>query len=316
LAEFDAARQMRLRQEHRVKAGSVERPLKGLKGRWGRARPLTSVAAKKVLSEGGLREPQLLRALRADIQRQRRIFKRWVRTGGARPQTVGDPTTFFCGLTATSVSETSSTLAMGNAAAVLTRPVIRQMTTGRNRTRFVASAFAAVEQDSLTMLDLDQHFRFSFTISVGGAVSPTVFLTPVGTYSLFAPHDEYVFPFWRAVPGVSLWVSANVSIVGSFPVGGGQNIVLLPAGASSTPIFRTLSGWGGPFSDVGLLQNVASSSSLVAPMFAAPTGTTVTMDVQLYTRLMCYEGGTVTLDTLSQADSGLNVPSCMLRVDY
>lgn len=290
---------------------------------WKLGKPeILSAAKSKALVKA---EPDLseVRAeLRRDAVRLRRLLQETVRAGQTRPQTVGDPSSFFCSLTAQSISAFSvSSANFGGSAS--TTALTTTAAIARNRSRFVATAFAPVTRASATLLDIFQPTRFSFVLDTAGAVNITAYLTPLGTYRIFAPSAAQESLFWTAVPHPRLTLTATMRAVASIPINTGTGVATrthtTPA-VTVTLLDRALSGWTGANTEIGNLQMPAAPSTLSLPAFpldfTSDNRVPVTVDVTYALRLFASQGGTLFVDCLSDPNAGLNAPSVVIRVDY
>jgi hypothetical protein len=243
------------------------------------------------------------------------MLREMVRAGQTRAR-VGEHTTVFaCALTASSITVTTTSFNSANASTFIS-PVATQRSVGRNRSRFLATAFSPVELFGSGLLQLTQHTRFAFSSSVSGALTVSASLAPVGSYSILAPPPVYVFPFWHAVPHPSLILTATITVTITAPNADGSTTTIVVPSAEQTIIDRTLSGWTGPSSEIGLLQSVVSPITVSHPPIGVRAGSSVTVDVVLLLQLFAKSGGTVTVDCLSLANTGLDVPGTMARLDF
>ena len=168
---------------------------------------LTAAARRRLGDFRGVRMGQIHDELRHDVSRLRQLLRDSVRAGQARAQTVGDPTAFFCSLTANSVTDSAQSFMSANGTTFLS-PIVVNNSTGLNRSRFMAVAFSPIEPFGLGLLQLTQRIRFSFLLNAACAVSVTAHLTPLGTFRTDAPDAVYLFPFWHIIPRPALNLSA------------------------------------------------------------------------------------------------------------
>jgi len=226
LAEDDAQRAVRLalanlKAQSELQRRELERGERGAKlpaVAWKPGKPGALTAAKsRSLARAEPDMSDVRAELRRDAGRLRRMLQETVRAGQTRPQTVGDPSSFFCSLTAQSVSTLTLSSASFGGTATTTTSIITTAAIARNRSRFVATAFAPVTRASATLLDIFQPTRFSFLLDVAGAVNITAHLAPLGMYRIFAPSAAQESLFWTAVPHPRLTLTATVRAVASIP---------------------------------------------------------------------------------------------------
>jgi hypothetical protein len=288
------------------------------KARRSTAKSLSKADRRRFATEGAGME-RVRAELRGEVTRLRRLLHDSLRAGQARAQTVGDPTTFLCNFSAQSLSVTDDAFTSAGASTSLTRPVRRELSLARNRSRFLAIAFAPVDLFSFGLMHVVQTVRFAFTILGTGAATLTAHITPLGTYRIDAPGAESRQLFFTAVPHPSIHLFATVTAAASWPAPaapGGVTLVLPPP-VTATIIHRELSGWSGSNSEVGLLQDLTSPTIVSAlPIAIGGSPATVTIDVTLNMQLWAKSGGTVVVDCLTPGNSGLNVPAVVLRFDF
>jgi hypothetical protein len=284
--------------------------------KWRRPRTLTAAAIKQLLDESGLSDRRLKTQLQRDIDAQQRMLREMVRAGQTNARVGENTTLFVCGLTASSITVTTESFTSTNGTTSISSPIAIQRSSGRNRSRFFASAFDPVEMFGLGLLQLTQRTRFAFSTSIAGALGATASLSPIGSYSIVAPHPADVNLFYKAVPHPSLLLTATITITTStLNTDGSTTTIVLPS-ATQTIIDRRLSGWTDPPPEIGLLQDVASPISVSHPAFSVRAGSTMTVDVILFLQLFANQGGTITVDCLSLPNAGLDVPATMVRLDY
>jgi hypothetical protein len=157
---------------------------------------------------------------------------------------------------------------------------------------------------------------FTFTVNSAAVVTPTVFLTPVGTYSQFVPDAVWVPLFWHAVPKSLVRLSALVDVAVT-PANPSAPAALLPPTGRMSFLDTGLSGWGGAKSQTGtLLENVGGSQATVTlAAFGVRGGDTVSVICGYNLFIRSWEGGSVVVDASTATDAGLNVPSVWVRVD-
>jgi hypothetical protein len=283
-----------------------------------RRRPdkLTAAAMKRAREESGLSDKRLDAQLQRDIDGQQRMLREMVRTGQTRAKVGENTSLFVCGLTASSITVTSEAFTDSNASTSISSPIATQRSLGRNRSRFFAMAFTPVQLFGLGLLQVTQRTRFAYSSSMSGALTASATLAPVGSYSIDAPPPAYVFPFYNAVPHPSLLLTSTITVTISTLNADGSTTTIAVPSATQTIIDRRLSGWTGPTSDIGLLQDVASPSTVSPPAIALRAGSTLTVDVVLFLQLFALVGGTVTVDCLSLSNAGLDVPATIVRLDY
>ena len=146
-------------------------------------------------------------------------------------------------------------------------------------------------------------------------MTPTVYLTPVGSFSIIVPGPAYIPLFWQAVPKATLTLSATVDVVVSGAPG--APATLLPPRATFSFVDLSISGWTGATTQVGSLGgSVAGGQATVTPgTFAVQAGNTVSIVVGYSLFLRSWEGAVVLVDASTVVEAGLNVPSVWVRLD-
>jgi len=289
------------------------------KVRRGAAKSLSSAAARRIVAGGGAGMKRVRAELGGEVTRLRKLLRDSLRAGRGRAQTVGDPTTFLCNFNAASLTVTDDAFTSTGAATFLTRPVRRELSLARNRTRYLGFATAPVGIFTFGLMHVVQTTRFAFTLLGTGAATATAQIAPLGTYRIDAPGAESRDIFWHAVPHPNINLSATVLAAASWPNPrglGGTTLTVQPP-VTVNVLQRELSGWAGANTEVGLLQDVTSPLAISAPrMLILGFPATVTVDVTLNMQLWAKSGGTVVVDCLTPGNSGINVPAAVLQFDF
>jgi hypothetical protein len=276
---------------------------------------LKSTELKRVLSQHGPGHTLISSALRESVQQQRRALRDAIRHRRTLEYALGNPTTLLCVWNAASVTSSVSPLVTSSGTVSISR-VNETGVVGRNRVRMVGLASSTTVLASLGMMTVLTSHIFTFTVNSAAVVTPTVFLTPVGTYSMFVPNAVWVPLFWHAVPKSNVRLSAMVDVAVS-PANPSAPAALLPPTGRVSFLDTGLSGWGGAKSQTGtLLENVGGSQATVTlAAFGVRGGDTVSVICGYNLFIRSWEGGSVVVDASTAADAGLNVPSVWVRVD-
>jgi hypothetical protein len=270
---------------------------------------------KRVLAQHGPGHTLIAGALRESVQQQRRALRDALRHRRTLEYAVGNPTTLLCVWNAASVTSSVSTLVTSSGSVSLSR-VNEVGVFGRNRVRLVGLASSNTVMASLGMMSVFTSHIFTFTVNSAAVVTPTAFLTPVGTYSLFVPDAVYIPLFWHAVPHGNLKLSAMVDVAVT-PANPSAPAALLPPTGTVSFLDAGLSGWGGAQSQMGtLMENVGGSQATVTlAAFGVRGGDTVSVICGYNLFIRSWEGGSTLVDASTAADAGLNVPTVWVRVD-
>jgi hypothetical protein len=108
------------------------------------AKPLSGAQRRRIVAEEGMGVKLVRAELRGEVTRLRALLRDSLRAGRRRAQTVGDPTTFLCNFNAQSLTVADDAFTSAGAFTMLTRPVRRELSLARNRTRYLALATAPV----------------------------------------------------------------------------------------------------------------------------------------------------------------------------
>jgi hypothetical protein len=277
--------------------------------------PFKPAELKRVLAQHGPGYSLIAGALRNSVQQQRRALRDALRHRRTLEYSLGNPTTLSCVWNAASVTSSVSTLLTSSGSVSLSR-VNEVGVVGRNRVRCVGLASSNTVGASLGLMIVFTSHTFTFTVNSAAVVTPTIFLTPVGTYSLFVPDAVWLPLAWHAVPHGTLRLSAMVDVAVT-PVNPAAPAALLPPTGSVSFLDVGLSGWGGPKSQMGtLLENVGGSQATITlASFGIRGGDTVSVVCHYSLMVKSSEGGSTLVDASTAADAGLNVPTVWVRVD-
>lgn len=279
-----------------------------------RAGRLSMSEVRRVLGEHGPGLALMNDALGDTVRHQRRVLREAMIQRRTLEYSLGNPTELRCLWTAASVTASTSPLvtSTGN---VTTSPLVTTTGSGRNRLSTVALTTTQPALASLALVSIPTTHIFSFTATQVVIVTPTVFLAPVGTFSLIVPSPTYIPLFWQAVAKATVQLSAVVDVV--VTAASGAPATLLPPRATFSFLDFTISGWTGAATQVGSLGgSVGGGQATMSPgTFAVQAGDTVSIAVGYRLFLRSWEGGVVLVDASTVANAGLNVPSVWVRLD-
>jgi hypothetical protein len=181
-----------------ARRGEVKLAVPPSRPSWRRPGKLTAAALKQARQESGLSDRRLDAQLQRDIDVQQRMLREMVRAGQTRAKVGENTTLFVCGLMASAINVKAESFPGSHGSTTISSPIAIQRSTGRNRSRFFGTVFSPVELFGLALLQVTQTTRFAFSTSIGGALTASASLAPIGSYSIMAPSPAYVFPFWNA----------------------------------------------------------------------------------------------------------------------
>ena len=215
-----------------------------------RAGRLSMSEVRRVLGKHGPGLALMNDALGDTVRHQRRVLREAMIQRRTLEYSLGNPTELRCLWTAASVTAFTSSL-VTSTGTVTTSPLVTTTGSGRNRLSTVALTSTQLQLASLAALAIPSTYIFSFTATEVAIVTPTVYLTPVGSFSIIVPGPAYIPLFWQAVPKATLTLSATVDVVVSGAPG--APATLLPPRATFSFVDLSISGWTGATTQVGSL---------------------------------------------------------------